>query len=261
MSAITEKVALLGASIYDSNVPKEITLSPMPTKLEMNYVAGEDFEETMLKTVLPQCIEEQFDLDKLLEIDFQWIVRCLRIISYGPHQEVNTIFCDACGKVNRGSYLVNLENIGCLPLPEGFVNTITIPESEFIEFSGDIKIELPTIRKMITAYKDQAFKDIAGNANKELARICYMISEYKGQKNLSPLEIKVKLEQEMGPADYMILSQAVTDLSDYGLRAGGSCMCPSCGSPKGAFLSLVDDRFLRPSIRALRKWRDDKRKR
>lgn len=261
MSAISEKVTLLGANIYGDDVPKVITISPMPTKLEMNYVAGEDFEETMLKTVLPECIEEKFDLNKLLELDFQWIVRCLRLISYGPHHSVNTIFCESCGKAHKGDYLVNLETIPCVPLPDGFVNEITIHSEEFIDFDGDIKIKLPTIRKIITAYGDNVFKDMSGNPNRELARICYMISEYKGKQNLSPLEIKTKLEKEMSAADYMILAETVSAMTDYGLRAGGKCKCPVCGSSDGVFLTLVDDRFLRPSVRAIRKWRDDRRKR
>ena len=97
--AISEKIELLGKGLYE-DIPDVITLHDIPTASELEFVGSEDFDATMLEKVLPQIIEEKFDCRKLLEIDFQWICRCSRILSYGPYYTTNSIFCDECGSDN-----------------------------------------------------------------------------------------------------------------------------------------------------------------
>ena len=53
----------------------------------------------------------------------------------------------------------------------------------------------------------------------------------------------------------------VRNLTNYGLRAGGVAQCPNCGSNEASFIALNDDRFFRPTLGNLRKWKDDKRQR
>lgn len=257
---ISEKIELLGAGIY-TDIPSELTIKSIPTVSELDYVGSEDFQAVMLDKILPKAVEENINFRKLLEIDFHWICRCLRFLNYGPYHTVNRIYCGECGSMSSGEYSVDLRSIGCNPLPEGFSNQITISRDEFIEFGGDIVLSLPTIQDTINAYKDKAFMDQKGKVNKEYARICYMIKSFKGETNLSPISIKFKVEQELCPADYIILKQKVEELTDFGLRAGGSTVCPKCGSTNAAFVALVDDRFLRPTVGDLRRWRDDKRQR
>lgn len=254
---ITEKIELLGKGLYE-NIPDVLTLSAIPTISELEYASGEDFDETMLEKILPKAVEENIDFKQLLEIDYQWICRCLRILNYGPYHTTNAIFCDKCGKTSYGEYIVNLNTIKCKPLPEGFVNDITISRDEFLDFDGDIHIKLPTIQKMLNSYKDKAFQTPDGKPMRELARICYMISSISGNSNLTPIEIKIKVQNELSSADYIILKDRVSELTDYGLRAGGATSCPKCGSPGAAFIALVDDRFFRPTMGDLRRWKHDR---
>ena len=107
----------------------------------------------------------------------------------------------------------------------------------------------------MNAYKDKAFMNDKGHVNKELARICYMIKSIKGKTSLTPIEIKMVILNELSSADYIILKNEVAQLTDYGLRAGGSTMCPKCQSKDAAFIALVDDRFLRPTLGDLREWK------
>lgn len=260
MGSISEKIELLGKGLYE-NIPDVLTLTNIPTASELEYVSSEDFDETLLKSILPKAVEEKIDFNQLLEIDFQWITRCLRILNYGPYHTTNAIFCGKCGKTSYGEYRVNLNTIGCKPLPEGFVNDITVSKDEFIDFNGDVHVKLPTIQQMMNARKDKAFQQANGEQNSELARICYMITSIKGKSNYTPLEIKMRVLNEMSSADYMILRSVVQDLTDYGLRAGGSCACPKCNDPNAAYIALVDDRFFRPTLGDLRQWRDDRRSR
>ena len=137
--AVSEKIELLGKNIY-TDIPAQLTLKSFPTVTELDYVSSEDFEKTMLDDIFPQCIEEKIKPRKLLEIDFQWICRCLRILNYGPYFTTNAIYCSHCGS-HYGEYRVNLETIGCTPLPDGFVNDIIIKKEEFLDFDGTMQIE------------------------------------------------------------------------------------------------------------------------
>lgn len=253
--AISEKIELLGKGLY-TDIPDTLTLTSIPTASELDYVGGEDFNKTMLETILPQAVEEHIDFKQLLEIDYQWICRCLRILNYGPYFTTNAVFCSDCNKVSYGEYRVNLETVECKPLPEGFVNDILIKKEEFIQFNDDVHIKLPTIQRMLNAEKDKAFQKADGSSNLELARICYMITSVGGKSTLTPVEIKMLIQKEFSPADYIILKQTVQDLSDYGLRIGGTTQCPKCGSTSAAFMALTDDKFFRPTLGDLREWKN-----
>jgi len=251
---ITEQIELLGKGLY-TNIPDVLTLKQLPTSSELDYVGSEDFDKVMLDKILPQAVEEKINFNELLEIDYQWLLRCLRILNYGPYYTTNTIFCPDCGKVSRGEYQVNLETIECKPLPEGFNNDIVVHRDEFLDYDGDIHLKLPTVQKILNSYKDKAFQLSEGRTNRDLARICYSISAMGTSTNLTPMEYKFEIMKKLSPADFLVLKERVAALTDYGLRAGGSTQCPSCKSMNATFIALVDDRFFRPTLGDLREWK------
>ena len=250
---MSEKIELLGKGLY-SDIPNELTLQAIPTVSELEYVGAEDFEETMLENILPKAVEEKINFRHLLEIDFQWICRCLRLLNYGPYFTTNTLFCSKCGQV-KGEVQVDLRTVECKPLPEGFVNSIVIDKSEFVDFKGEVTIHLPTIQDVLNAYKDKMFRRPTGEINKEYARICYMVSSIGKEKNLNAPSVKAKIEKELSSSDYIILKERVAQLTDYGLRAGGKCKCPKCKS-EAVFIALVDDRFFRPTLGDIQSGKD-----
>lgn len=252
--SISEKIELLGKGLY-KDIPDVLTLTNLPTISELDYVGGEDFDLTMVEKILPEAVEEKIDFKQLLEIDYTWICRCLRILNFGPYHTTNAIYCDKCSNTSYGEYRVNLNTINCKPLPEGFVNEIVIPKDKFIDFNGDIVLKLPTVQQLFNSQKDKAFQTASGRINRELARICYMIASIKGKKTLTPVEIKMYIQNEMSAADYIVLKKEVLDLTDYGLRAGGSAQCPKCGNMDAAFIALTDDKFFRPTLGDLREWK------
>lgn len=255
--AITEQIELLGKGLY-TDIPDILTLKQLPTSSELDYVGSEDFDKVMLEKILPQAVEEKIKFDDLLEIDYQWILRCLRILNYGPYHTTNSLFCSDCGKVSYGEYQVNLNTVAVKPLPEGFINDIIISKDEFLDFDKDIHLKLPTIRKMLNADKDKAFQTSNGDKNSSFARLCYMICQIGNRKDLTPVEIKMTIQDQLSAADYKILNGTALKLVDYGLRAGGSTVCPVCGGTDAAFLALVDDKFFRPTLGDLRKWKHDR---
>lgn len=251
---ISEKIELLGKGLYD-DIPDQLTLSSMPTASELDYVGSEDFDATMLDNILPKCVKEQVNFRKLLNIDYLWLCRCLRILNYGPYYTTNAILCDNCKSHSHGEYRVNLNTIGCTPLPKGFVNDIVIEKSEFLDFEKDVHLSLLTIQDVINSEKDKAFQTAEGAVNRELARICYSVKSIGNDKGLTPIQVKLIIQEQMSPADYVILRDEYTHLTDYGLRAGGKAQCPKCGSKDAVFFALMDDRFFRPTVGDLREWK------
>lgn len=254
---LSEKVELLGKGLYD-DIPDELTITAMATVSELEYVGAEDFDETMLTKILPESVEEKIDFNRLLEIDYQWLCRCLRLLNFGPYHSTNSIFCPECGKTHYGSYGVDLRTIDVKVLPEGFKNDIVIKAGELMDYPYEIHLKLLTIRQSLAAYKDKAFQRKDGKMNRELARICYMIHSMNGEEMTSPLDTKLIIQKDFSPADYAMLKSIVDDLTDYGLRAGGKVACPVCGHPEAVYIALTDDRFFRCSLDNLRKWRDDR---
>ena len=131
---ISEKIQLLGKGIY-TDIPDELTLTSLPTASELDYVGSEDFQATMLDKILPQAVAEKINFRNLLEIDYDWICRGLRILNYGPYYTTNAIFCPDCNKTSYGEYQVDLRTIECKPLPDDFNNEIVVPKESFIDFN------------------------------------------------------------------------------------------------------------------------------
>lgn len=255
--AISEKIELLGKGVYKS-IPDVLTLKSIPTLSELDYVGNEDFDATMLDTILPQAVEEKINFRELLEIDYDWICRCLRILNYGPYHTTNVIFCDKCGEPQKGEFRVNLQTVGCKPLPEGFKNDQVIPTDAFIDFKGDVHMKLLTIQQAMDYAKDKAFTRKDGTVNSTLARICYMITSMGTQSGMTPIEVKLKIQKEFSPSDYVALKEESRKIGDYGLRAAGTAQCPKCGSMNGAFLAIAQDRFFRPTVGDVRQWAADR---
>lgn len=255
--AISEKITLLGKGLY-KDIPDVLTLKNIPTASELDYVGGEDFQTTMLDIILPKAVEEKINFRELLNIDFQWICRCLRILNYGPYYTTNAIYCPDCGEISNGEFQVDLRTVEVKTLPEKFTNSIIISKDEFIDFDGDIVLKLPTVQDIINSEKDSMFKDANGDTNSTLAHLCYMIKSFNGNSKLTAPEIKLEIQKNLSSADFLILKGKANELTNYGLRAGGLSGCPKCGSMNAAFVALVDDRFFRPTLGNLRAWKADR---
>lgn len=255
--AISEKIRLLGKGLY-KDIPDVLTLKALPTISELDYISGEDYDRTMLEKILPQAIEEKINPKELLELDYYWVCRCLRFLNYGPYYTSNVLYCEHCGALH-GEYRVDLRAVECRPLPEGFVNHIKVSADSLMSFDKDIVVRLLTIQERLNAYQDKQFARADGSVDRQLARICYMVKSIGEDDKLSPIDVRLILEQKLSSADYIMLKDAVSDLTDYGLRAGGSTRCPRCGRPNAAsFVALVDDRFLRPTVGDLREWKHNR---
>lgn len=253
---MSEKIELLGKGIY-TDIPDTLTLKAFPTVTELDYVGSEDFERTMLDTIFPQCIEENINFHKLLEIDFQWICRCMRFLNYGPYFTTNMIICDDCGTI-RQECQVDLRVVDCKPLPPDFNGDVTIKKGDLIDYDKEIHLHMLTIQEALDLRKDKLFFKADGTSNTRYARLCYQISSMGSAKDITPVTAKLEIENNLSRADFLSLLEISADLTDYGLRGAGRCQCPRCHKNSAIFLALADDRFFRPTLGDLRKGRNDR---
>lgn len=254
---LSESLELLGKNLY-TDIPGVITLQTIPVSAELEYMGSEDFEVTMIDKIFPKAIQEKAEWRKLLEIDFYWICRCIRLFNYGPYYQTNAIICRECGNTSTGDYQVDLQTIPCIPLPDDFTNNIKISKDDFINFNHDLTIKLLTIQDKMNLDKDKSFSLPNGGHDTRLARICYMITEIDGKK-ANPVETRILLNKEMSTADYQILKDLIADLANYGLQVVGATVCPKCQSKHASYIALLDDRFFRPTLGNLKQWKADRK--
>lgn len=253
---MSETIELLGKGLY-TNIPDKLTLKAFPTTTELDYVGSEDFEQTMLDKIFPMCIEEDINFRELLEIDFQWICRCLRFLNYGPFFTTNTIICNKCGTV-RIECQVDLRAVDCKPIPEGFSPDIVVKKDDLIDYKHDIHLRMLTIGDVLEMRNDKLFRKTDGSLNAPYARLCYAITAMGQDKNMVPPSAKIEIERKLSPADFKILLAVSQQMTDFGLRGGGRCSCPQCHSKGAAFIALADDKFFRPTVGDLRAGRNDR---
>ena len=245
---------MLGKGLY-KDIPDELTLQAIPTVSELDYVSAEDFKQVMLENILPQAIKEDVDPTQLLDIDYYWVTRCLRLLNYGPYHTVGRVFCSECGVV-EGEARVDLRAVECKPLPENFKNDIVISKDELIDFKEDIHLHLLTVREVMNSEKDKMFNIGGKKGNAQFARMCYMINKVGNRTDMNAINAKAMIEDELTPADYQVLKAKVNELTDYGLRAGGVVTCPKCKKREATFLTFIDDKFFRPTLGDIRAGRD-----
>lgn len=238
--AISERIQLLAK--YD-NIPSEISVSSIQTDDELRYVGDESYISLMLDTLFPKVIAEKFDFRTLLEIDFHWICRCLRILSFGPIHTTNSIFCDLCHNTSYGEYKVNLNSVRCIPVPQDNPTLMKLHHVEFIDFDQDVFFKLLTIGDVYNLSKDEMFMRKDGRVDTILGKMCYMIRRVGDRDDLEPKQVLSILKDEINSADYHILRGYINSMVDYGLRSGGTAQCPKCGSQEAAFIALPDDRY------------------
>ena len=256
--AISEGIELLGKGLY-KDIPDTLTLQSLPTVSELDYIGSEDFDETMLSDILPKAIKEDVNFRSLLEIDYQWICRGLRFINYGPYYTTNLVFCPECGQLDEMQ--VDMRRVECVPLPDGFTNDIVLSRDEFIDFDGDVHLKLPTIQEVLNARNDNAFVRVDGKADTAYARLCYSIKSIKNNTNMTPMDVRTYIQKNFSAADYQILRQRFHEVTNYGLRGAGAITCPKCKKTDATFIALPDERFFRPVVDDLRRWKADRAER
>lgn len=246
---LSETVVLMGKGLY-STIPDQVRIGALPTASELEYVGSEDFDRTMIRTILPEVVEDGKDMDfgELLEIDYEWLCRCIRMKSYGPFFTTNRVYCPNCNKSHKGKYVVDLRTVGINPVPDDFTNNVAVSSDEFIDVKDDFTVKLMSMKDHMAMEKDTLFQRKDGSRNVALSRICYMIKNISSKGNVTPVDVLAYIRKSMSPADYEILKSLASSYDNYGLQITGSTECPVCGSRDAYYIAFQQDKFFRPSL-------------
>lgn len=221
---ISEKLRLLGSY---QDIPQTLTISAMTTELELMLVSSEDYYQSMIDDIFPNIISEKFNYLNLLEVDFQWICRCLRILSYGPETTITAITCPDCGQVSYGEYKINFNSVGCSEIPN------RLRSGRDVIYIGDNEFwyHLLTMKEVISL-SDQP----------DVHKLVSMICGYSHYID-DDIETKLYWVNKLSCAEYVILSSKLKEVSNLGLCDRGNVQCPKCFSKNSVFILPKDDKF------------------
>lgn len=237
---LSEKVSLL--STYP-DIPSVLTISAITTEHELELVSSEDYDRTMIDSIFPKVIKEDIEFYTLLEIDYQWLCRCIRMLSYGNEVTARSIICDDCEAVCQGEYKVDFRYVDCKPLPVGFNNQCKVQTWETFDESIFVRFHLLTIREYLDVLDTLYLYD----NNAVLSRVCHMIDKVNDIQLDNPVKAKEYILNTMSAAEYQMICNQMLQRADYGLRSYGSIKCPKCKSNNARFLMLPNDiYFTRP---------------
>ena len=253
---LSESVILLGQDIYKT-IPNQININAVPTASELEYVGAEDFDRTMVMSIFPKVVDESdgMDFTELLEIDYDWICRCLRIKSYGPYITTNRIYCNDCNDVHKGEFQVDLRTVGLTPLPSNCSTTVKISSEDFIYCKDDFELRLLTMKDRLVQQQDTLFDRKDGTRDGAFANICYMVKRIGTDDTVTPIDVRNYIKSKMESIDYEILKTEVSERTNFGLHVMGSVECPVCHGNDAYFIALRQDKFFRPSMGDIKQYK------
>ncbi|AWD93026.1 baseplate hub subunit [Bacillus phage vB_BceM-HSE3] len=111
----------------EDNIPATVGLRPMTTKEEKMLFGSPS--NKVLNEVIAECLDQKFDLSKLLLPDQFFLMIMLRVVSYGSDYTVKAE-CPSCGKTHE--YTVDLSDLHIYELDEDFEEPfeLTLPKSK-----------------------------------------------------------------------------------------------------------------------------------
>lgn len=253
---LSESVVLLGQNMYKT-IPNTININAVPTASELEYVGAEDFDRTMVMSIFPKVVDNSdgMDFTELLEIDYDWICRCLRIKSYGPYITTNRIYCNDCNEAHKGDYQVDLRNVGITPLPDNASKVIRIDSDEFLECKDDFELNLLTMNDKLVQQQDSMFDRKDGTRDGALANICYMVKRIGSEEGITPIDVRNYIMNKLSAVDYEILKTIVSEKTNFGLHVMGNVECPVCHGKDAYFIALRQDKFFRPSMGDIKQYK------
>ena len=279
-----EELTLLSpANLYPEGYPRSFTIKTITAALRLESIGAENLDQFLIDEVFPKCVipidGSVCDYKRLTLIDYYWICRALRIVSHGSIHYVGVVVCtdlsnpdklgcngsDESGRI-FGDHRVSLSKIGFRQPPTDCPETFTIKADDtFIDWKWDLELRFLRVGDMLHARRDPTFRAIAVKKSKgegivdsfddPVVQLCYAVTTCKGKAIEDRRELYESLA-EMTDLDFdSLLAEYNDNFGKYGIEFSGITNCPKCGK-EARFFVPVEERFLRPSIREKKEWRN-----
>jgi hypothetical protein len=273
---MNEELTLLSPPhLYPEGFPRHFTIKTITAELRLETIGAENLDQFLIDEVFPKCVipvdGSVCDYKSLLLIDYHWICRALRIVSYGAIHFVSVVLCTDVGE-NKfgckgsdvegriiGDHRVSLSNIGFRQPPADCPKTLEIKAADvFVDWKWDLSVRFPRVGDMLHARKDSTFRVIAAKKAKgegnidawddPIVQFAYSITHC----NNKPVEDRRELYTGLAAMSDLDFDGLVTEYNNtfgnYGIEMSGTLSCPKCGK-EARFYAPVEERFLRPTVR------------
>lgn len=260
-----------GSNFYGEDVPKTITIKTTTTGDELEKCAAEAFHNVMVEKILPRCIEPKFNFRKLLEIDYNIILRKMLAVSCGPFVKPTNLTCSDCGAfIKNPEELASLETVETTPIPEDIGDEIVCPAGELLYNEDEIHLRFTRVSNILSdSALLQKLRQANANITREqlqyelsMNRLAYLLKSAgppEEQKPFADFNFAIGYLKRMDANDIRMLAKFYSDATTYGDSPLVKTKCPVCQGHNAEFQNVITAYSFRPTVEQLRAWRDLRR--
>lgn len=212
----------LSSSVKDG----EVMVNPMTAMDELllkspdKLLSGESVTD-----VFTNCLPDVLNPSEILAKDVDYLLMCLRMVSYGPNIEIRATH--DCEDAKEHSYSIPLRP---LILKAKSINPTTLEKYNVTLSNGQV-VELHPPKFIATVKVYQMFSSTDENIDtqeiglKLIETISDMVSSVDGHTERSDIQ---EWLQQVRVGDVKLISDKVTDLSDWGVDPTATVTCKDC---------------------------------
>ena len=245
---IAEMVSLPSKGmVYEGEISDKVELKSMTTRHEMLRLSASESTNKIMADILDDCIVDDLGISAydLCLGDFQFLLYKLRIVTFGPDYELNSI-CPVCGSPIKLD--MNLDDSEVNLFDESLVDKLTL----YLPTNGEkVELALSTPRVM-----DRIDKQVKEYRNKHKGSIenpylLYLmlnsIVTVDDESIINPIAYE-EWVKDLPLRDLNVLRQRIDDINSMiGVKLTINTNCTVCGEEVEVPFR-VSEQFFRPSV-------------
>lgn len=230
--------------VYSKMVNPEVKLRSMTTEEEMKRLGHSNSQFKLLSEIIDDCLISKIGIPTydLCISDYQYLLHKLRVVTYGPNYNIQTV-CPYCGTLNESS--IDLDKLNVVEYDEELSKylTITLPVSK-----KTIKLRVQTPR--IMDWISNKTEELNSKTNSQSGQSAFLFTVMALIETIDGQVLdEYKLEQfirKLGMQDVNYILQCANKF-DFGIDTKVECKCKKCNKNYKVNIPISAE-FFRPSI-------------
>jgi hypothetical protein len=214
----------------DSVVDGEIHVFPMTTIDEIILKTPDRLlDGKAIYEVFSRCIPQVKNAGALLSKDVDYLLACLRLVTYGPEMEIN--FTHTCENAKENSYMVAIRPLlqKAKPIDPTTVGSSfkhILPNGQVVKFRPPLFASVIQLSQAIDfAPSDISSEEYGKLVIRTLANMIESVDEITDPELIFDWLVALSSGWVRG------ISDAVKDVSDWGVNFKTPLVCKDCGKP------------------------------
>jgi len=232
-----------GGLFYDEGVldpsveNAEIYVSPMTTLDEITMKSPDLlFSGNAVKQVFSRCIPQVLDTDRLLSKDVDFLLACLRKVSYGDEMTIE--YMHDCKDAKTHTYVVDVSRfvLGARRIDPTTVKeefTVVFPNGQIAEFQPILFRDYLNIMQALSTSTD--------NVSPEVIRdemVLSLVGLIRKVDEIDDREMIIEWLKNIPPRFISVINEKIEKVSTWGADFTASIVCLDCGKKVEAEIPL-----------------------